>query len=358
MSDSSELPENPATSGTSPEDAFRNAAAAELPPVEPPSAGFIIQLFVVPALIVALIVGVWAMFGKLAAGKQDWQKLVQELAHPNPNRHQRAAVGLGQMLRADLELGDEGEQLSSNPEIASALSDLLAGQLKTPTQDEERLQQQAFLARTLGLLDVTDVVLPVLCEATQASQDVDIRKDAIAAIAMIAGRGLERETPVESAATLDALIEATRDDDVAVRQVATFALGLFPQEVAQLRLEVLLDNVDINTQVNAAIGLARNGSLAGLPLFKEYLREAAEPFDPADLDALDAERKAELTEAKLRQEPLILKNAFKAMTDLREQFEPQERQELIGLLEPLTRVHGNEVVRMESRKLILALGGE
>src|SRR5439155_23866789 len=33
-----------------------------LPPVEPPSARFIIQLFVVPALIVALIVAVWLAF--------------------------------------------------------------------------------------------------------------------------------------------------------------------------------------------------------------------------------------------------------------------------------------------------------
>ena len=30
-----------------------------LPPVEPPSAGFLIQLFVVPALIVILIVAAW-----------------------------------------------------------------------------------------------------------------------------------------------------------------------------------------------------------------------------------------------------------------------------------------------------------
>jgi len=42
-----------------------------LPPVEPPSAGFIIQLFVVPGLIVLAIVGVYLLFGKLATVGQD-----------------------------------------------------------------------------------------------------------------------------------------------------------------------------------------------------------------------------------------------------------------------------------------------
>src|SRR5690242_6222897 len=36
-----------------------------LPPVEQPSARFIVQLFVVPALIVVLIVGVWLSFNWL-----------------------------------------------------------------------------------------------------------------------------------------------------------------------------------------------------------------------------------------------------------------------------------------------------
>ena len=44
-----------------------------LPPVEPPSAGFIVQLFVVPALIVLAVVGVWALFGKIASSDEDWR---------------------------------------------------------------------------------------------------------------------------------------------------------------------------------------------------------------------------------------------------------------------------------------------
>ena len=73
----------------------------DLPPVEPPSAGFIIQLFVVPGLIVLAVVGIWAMFGQLAAGEQDWTKLVAELSNNNEHRRWRGAHGLAQMDEAD-----------------------------------------------------------------------------------------------------------------------------------------------------------------------------------------------------------------------------------------------------------------
>ena len=42
-----------------------------LPEVQPPSAGFIVQLFVVPAVIVLIIVAVYVLFGRLASGEAD-----------------------------------------------------------------------------------------------------------------------------------------------------------------------------------------------------------------------------------------------------------------------------------------------
>ncbi|MBV8266772.1 MAG: hypothetical protein JO252_10645, partial [Planctomycetaceae bacterium] len=44
---------------------------SDLPPVEAPSAGFIVQLFVIPAVIVAVVIVVWLLFGKLAGGERD-----------------------------------------------------------------------------------------------------------------------------------------------------------------------------------------------------------------------------------------------------------------------------------------------
>src|SRR5258708_16001213 len=90
----------------------------DLPPVEPPSAGFIIQLFVVPGLIVLAIVGVWLLFGKLATGEQDWKGLVVELQHPNAHRRGRAASRLAQMVNAKREIGAARHPPSRHREIA------------------------------------------------------------------------------------------------------------------------------------------------------------------------------------------------------------------------------------------------
>ena len=69
-----------------------------LPPVEPPSAGFIIQLFVVPALIVLVIVAVWLTFTWLVR-RTTPEAIVQGLEHgPSVARWQRASE-LADMLR-------------------------------------------------------------------------------------------------------------------------------------------------------------------------------------------------------------------------------------------------------------------
>src|SRR5258707_14265223 len=88
----------------------------DLPPVEPPSAGFIIQLFVVPGLIVLAIVGVYLVFGKLATGGQDWREQVADLRHPNEHRGWRGGLGLAQLLTADQALGCNGHDLCRNRE--------------------------------------------------------------------------------------------------------------------------------------------------------------------------------------------------------------------------------------------------
>ena len=112
----------------------------ELPPVKPPSVGFIVQLFVVPGLIVGAIVGIWLLFGRMATAEQDWQRLVVELQNPNEHRRWRGAMGLAQILKADLELGDKGQHLSEKPEFVEALTKMLGSELERNGQRPEDLQ--------------------------------------------------------------------------------------------------------------------------------------------------------------------------------------------------------------------------
>ncbi|HVJ87704.1 MAG TPA: hypothetical protein VM452_18730, partial [Caulifigura sp.] len=108
-----------------------------LPPVEPPSAGFIVQLFLVPAIIVAAVIGLYLLFGKLAAGDTDWRQLVSDIKSDNPNVRWRAALNLAEGLDSDEDRGRDGQQLASIPEIATALNDLTLEQLKSNARNED-----------------------------------------------------------------------------------------------------------------------------------------------------------------------------------------------------------------------------
>ncbi len=336
-----------------PDDRVPEVDSVELPPVEPPSAGFLIQLFVVPGLIVVLVVGVWALFGKMATGKQDWQALVTDLGSSNPHRQQRASLGLAQLLKVDLESGPNGGGLVRNPRIARSLADLLQKQLERRSTQKPDLIQQAFLARTLGFIDAPDVVIPALCQAMEPGIDRDIRRNAVASVALILCRGSEGSQRLQSPELLDSLIELTADEDRSIRQVATFTLALLDGSTSQRRLAVLMNNADENTRLNAAFGLARQRATACLPLLETYLRKAGQTQDVQQLESLDQEQRLKLAEQKLRQEPLVLKNVFQAIHDLRAQLAPDQRAKLRKLVQPLAEDYPNSVVRVAARKLLL-----
>ena len=57
----------------------------DLPRVEAPSAGFVVQLFVIPAAVVVVVIIVWLLFGKLAGGERDAMEYVEQLKQPQAN---------------------------------------------------------------------------------------------------------------------------------------------------------------------------------------------------------------------------------------------------------------------------------
>ena len=292
MSDESDHPSHAAENAAIPADARTPGNDDDLPLVEPPSAGFIIQLFLVPGLIVLVVVGVWALFGRLAGGEQNWERLVQEIREKNPHRRWRGAMGLAQLLQVDQKLGDDGEKLAENPDVAKALTKMFREELEAKSSKPDDVSQRAFLARALGTLDVHDVVLPVLMQAMKPAGDADshkeIRKNSIASVAVIAGRAKRRDASkdpsvpgprlkavVEFPSLLDDIVSISKDDDPLIRQLGAYTLGLLPSPRSRQRLEVLLDDSDEKTRVNAAVALARQNSTNGLPVFENVLKNAA-----------------------------------------------------------------------------------
>lgn len=330
----------------------RQHAIEDLPPVTPPSAGFIVQLFLIPMLIVGAILGVYALFGRLAGSDQDWRALVAELRNTNEHRRWRAAIGLAQLLKVDQDRGEEGQQLARNPEIAKALLEVLKEQRGKKVSDEKSLNHQQYLVTALGMLDQPQTVIPALQEVmmTTSDQDSGVRLEALRSIFLIANRTAERadaenrpllvEELVEIPSLIPDVIAVSQEPEPLFRQVSAFALGLLPSPESRHRLEVMLNDSDQHAKVNAALGLARQSSTAGWPVYLEVLKEAN--------DKSTEEQGMDL---------VILKNTLKAVEDLNEEWPADQKQKLIEQVEPISKNHRERRIRTDAIKTLQTLRG-
>jgi hypothetical protein len=325
----------------------------ELPPVKPPSAVFILQLFVVPGLIVLVIVGVWVLFGKMATSEQDWRSLVTELRHPNELRRWRAAHGLAQILKADQDLGKEGQGLAGNSEIARSLADTFTGELKKQSKLDSDLKFQSFLARTLGLFDLPDVVLPPLLEASRLEHEretgevreqmLDVRKNALASLAVMADRLGEQHRALHSTELVDTVVETSRSEDKLVRETSAFVLGLLDGPQALERLKILLDDSDSLTQINAAIGLARHGNTSGFRVLKDVFSAVAKPAQRGSPEEFE--------------QFVALKNGLLAVERMTKELTPSQNAEAVALVQPISEHFREPGLRVQAIKTLHALRG-
>lgn len=330
----------------------------DLPPVEPPSAGFIMQLFLVPGLIVAAVIAVWALFGKLSTSEQDWRQLVAEVRSNNEHRRWRGATGLAQMLRSDVELGESGNQLSTNPQIAKELATLLTELLNESAQDEELTSQQSFLARTLGWLDSLDDSLPALVQATDSKHEVIVRSDALRSIALIAGRASDNGTPLDRPEVTDRLLEVSQDSDPLIRQVCAFTLGLIPGESVDQRLRVMAEDRDSNTAINAVLQMSRRGMSEAFDALLELLKSANEPVNSATMEGDTEVEKKIRARSQENMNQVVLGNALTALRDLSATITEEQRKQAVTLCQQLSEEASNTKIQIEAGITLRALNGE
>ena len=354
----------------------------DLPPVQPPSAGYIIQLFLIPALIVAAAVAVWALFGKLADSETDWRQMVAELGSSNEHRRWRAALGLAQLLRNSELAPVEGEvPLAEQPIVVQGLTDLLKESLQSKSANDQDIRHQEFLARTLGSLNDDEKVLPALALAMSNEFDPDVRKSAMMSVASIAGRhfeqatnfdetspsgtikNAERQLPLEEPTITDQAVWqqlklAAQEEDPVIRHLAGFAIASVSGPEAMRILKVMLDDADANARANAAIGLARNGSVEGFDTLVALLRASGNPFD------LDSVRTASVEErqmAKARYEveqPIIARNCLRALLELWPQLTGDQHTDVKQLTQTLAQDHFAADVRTQAAEAIKQMQAE
>lgn len=301
-----------------------------LPPVEPPSAGFIVQLFVVPAVIVAVVIGVYLLFGRLAAGEADWRQLVTDVRSENTHVRWRSALTLAQVLQDDSLRKDRGQQLAKNPEIATALTNLLAEHLKRTAPNEEEMQQTDYMLKAVGLLDVPETVVPVLLSATEDNRDREVRKQALNSLALVCGRAFEqRKAPVDMPELTQRIIAVSKESELLSRHQAAFILGTLTSETAKARLTELLDDSDQMTRVNAAVGFARQKSIQGLPVFERLFRDAADwTLDPSLV-------KGEEQATQHFERVMLITNGMTAVQNLAPLLDATQKSNLQKLITPI-----------------------
>lgn len=246
-----------------------------LPQVQPPSAGFLLQLFIIPMIIVGLIVMVWLMFSWLAHMGSNPHELVRDLKKPNEASWQRA------LTLADLLRNPAHEDLKSDASMATELATVLDDQLDQESFDENSIRLRMFLARALGEFRVVEALPPIIRAATLERDpvEIDVRRTALEAIAVYANNNRDVSLS-EIGICMDALITASRErSEIAedrearadLRSTAAYVLGVIGGEPALDRLVILLDDPYTNARYNAATGLCRHGDARSVPVLLEML---------------------------------------------------------------------------------------
>lgn len=236
-----------------------------LPPVEPPSAGFLVQLFVIPGVIVTIIVVVWLLFHWLAAMGNDPREYVRKLRGNNEVRWQ-AAVNLAGALH-----GEAAEEITHDAEVAGELGQILDEEIKAGSMDERPINMRIYLCRALGEFQVQAAIAPLLRALSTQSDDIAVRRAAVHGLASLAANLKNANPSWQSPELVAALIAASKSDDDLLRSESAFALGVLDDPQSVDRLNAMLDDPQPDARFNAATGLARHGKLAALPVLLEMI---------------------------------------------------------------------------------------
>jgi len=240
----------------------------DLPPVELPSASFVVQLFLIPAAVVVVVIAVWLLFGKLAGGERDAMEYVRRIRSSAGSW--RSAYELASLLQNDPKLGND-------PRLLGELTDLLDEELDQSA--DPRLAQ--YLAAALGTFQTLDAKLAdgravdpldALVRALDSKYDPTIR---IAAATSLARQAARLDGGLGDSRVVGGLAEAASGGDDDLRQLATYALGFCGGEASTEALrDRLTSDGDRFVRYNAAVALARRGDPRAVATLREMLSTA------------------------------------------------------------------------------------
>lgn len=318
-------------------------AETRLPPVEPPTASFLIQLFLIPMIIVVIIVSIWGFFSWLVNARTDPYDLVKNIRSLNDASWQSA------FLLSDLLRNPEYHAIKADAELARQLAAILQDELAAGRMEDQRIKLRVFLCRALGEFQVPDVIPPLIAAARTERhlRELDVRRSAVEGLAVLAGQW-DRDQVATHPEVVDVLIAVShersdgpesraRDD---LRATAAFALGVLRTPAALERLAQMLDDAHANTRYNAATGLARAGDPRAVPVLLEML-------DPDNPEAIAAETTADGQQRK-RQD--VLTTAIAATVRLAQVAPQHDMDTLRKAIARLRQPDQPRIVRLQAEE--------
>ena len=328
------------------------SGSENLPPVEQPSAGFIVQLFVIPGLIVLVIVLLWLGFSWLAHQGTRPEQLVRQMRQNKANSWQ-LAYNFSEELRQN-ETYRRNQALAE--EVATFLDDLLDQPLPPRSGDSlggtnprsQEIARRGFLCKALGEFLIPQTVLPVLIRAASAVADEDelrVQLAALEAIALLTENTRPEQTSI-SPKLLAMLLAASEKMDRKIVSRAVVGLTATRQKKATDRLvQMLQEPHHVDVQYNVATGLARLGN-------PECVETLEEMLNPATVRGLTEEVNQSARQLKRLR---ILLNAVRA-TRLLAEKNPQVNIDRLRLaIERLLASEKNVQIRVEAEATLQAL---
>jgi len=315
-----------------PEGAPAGEASAALP--ESPYKNLLVPLVVVPALIVMVLVLVFALFGSIAGKEDSPRENLDRLLHGGANEREQAAFNLVRQVldyrRAHAEGGAPEWDID-----ASFLPDLRAAHEQVGAPESAKdvpipLVLSSLMAQ-LGDPEGVHQLIEMTRLPERADPDGSFRIDAVFTLGAI---GRELAEP-ERAAAAAALIELLSSEDAGLVLASTASLQNLPGDEVRAALAGCLADSRVEIRLQAAISLVRLGDPAGIGVLREMIHP--EPYR-AEHD-LDPRKWApqRVSESRVK--------AVQALRELGEPIEPE-------LLERWARDDPDSAIRALARELL------
>lgn len=256
------------------------------------------RFFTIPLMIVAICIGVFYFFGRIAYEKKSVDDYLTEIQSGSANRRWQAAYELSKQIR----------QAKISEEKAEKIVDQL-GRIYKKESDESDSRLRQYVILCLAQLGHPEALSVFKNSLQDSSADV--------VIYTLWGLGSLKESDVS-------LIEPfLTNEDPAIRKVSAFTLGVIgdPKTIPWLK-ETLKDS-EPDVQWNGALALAQMGDSAGL----EVIHQMLDPTYLVQFKLMTPPQKEALIESALK--GVLLLNDKTAIPLLEQLAESEQRPSLV-----------------------------